>query len=209
MIASEIEQAPLFDLSANWLCLDFVNTLDNRLNEDIHENLNSYDDLVAWSKQAGLVTDAAAEQLLEEARRHPEEAREILLRARDSREVMYRIFLTLAEGGHPAEADLYALNAALTRTMVHARIVPHDGGFVWGWQDEERELDSLLWPVIRSAADLLTSSELEGVRVCAAEDCSWLFLDTSKNHTRRWCSMKSCGNRAKARRHYKKEKTQV
>lgn len=209
MVASEIEQAPLFDLSANWLCLNFVNTLENRLKEDILENLNSYDDLVAWSKQAELVTDVGAKQLLGEARRHSEEAREVLLRARDLREVMYRIFLAIAEGVHAAETDLQALNAALARVMVHARVVPHEGGFVWGWKEEERELDSALWPIIRSAADLLTSPELEGVRVCAAEDCSWLFLDTSKNHTRRWCSMKSCGNRAKARRHYKKEKAQA
>ncbi len=209
MVANEIEQAPVFDLTANWLCLDFANTLDNRLTEDIHDNLNSYDDFVALSRQAGLVTDAGAEHFLRDARRNPEEAREVLLRARDLREVMYRIFLAIAEGAHPAAADLHALNVALTRVMAHARIVPHNSGFVWGWEEEERVLDSLLWPIIRSAADLLTSSELEGVRVCAAEECSWLFLDTSKNHTRRWCSMKSCGNRAKARRHYKKEKAQT
>jgi predicted RNA-binding Zn ribbon-like protein len=209
MVASEIEQAPLFDLSANWLCLDFANTLDNRLTEDIHDNLNSYADLVAWSKQAGLLMDAGAEQLLEEARRNPEEARAVLLRARDLREGIYRIFLAIAEEAQPAEADLNVLNAALAKAMAHVRVVPQDSGFIWGWEDEGRELDSLLWPVIRSAADLLVSPELEAVRICAAEDCSWLFLDTSKNHTRRWCSMKSCGNRAKARRHYKKEKTQA
>ncbi|HLI07769.1 MAG TPA: ABATE domain-containing protein [Ktedonobacteraceae bacterium] len=209
MVASEIEQVPLFALSANWLCLDFTNTLDDRLTEDVHDNLNSYVDLVAWSRQAGLVTDAGAERLLEEARRNSEEARGVLLRARDLREVMYRIFLAITEGAQPAEADLYTLNAALAKAMAHARVVGRDGGFVWSWEDGGCELDSLLWPVIRSAADLLTSSELEAVRVCAAEDCSWLFLDTSKNHTRRWCSMKSCGNRAKARRHYKKEKEQA
>lgn len=209
MVASEIEQAPSFDLSANWLCLNFVNTLENRLKEDAHENLNSYADLVVWSRQAELVTDAGAERLLAEAKRNPEEASATLLRARDLREVLYRIFLALAEGTSPAKADLYILNVALARAMVHARVVPQESGFVWGWDDDAGELDRLLWPVIRSAADLLTGPELDGVRVCAAEDCAWLFLDTSKNHTRRWCSMKSCGNRAKARRHYSKEKTQA
>ena len=209
MVASEIEQAPSFDLSANWLCLNFVNTLENRLKEDTHEYLNSYADLVAWGRQAELVTDAAAERLLIEARRTSEEASAILLRARDLREVLYRIFLSVAEGTRPAEADLYTLNVALARAMVHARVVSRDGGFAWDWQGDEDELERLLWPIIRSAADLLTGPELNDLRVCAAEDCAWLFLDTSKNHTRRWCSMKSCGNRAKARRHYSKEKGQA
>lgn len=209
MVTSEIEQAPSFDLSANCLCLNFVNTLENRLREDIQEYLNNYADLVAWSRQAELVTDTGAERLLVEARRNSEEARAVLLRARDLREVLYRIFLAIAEGTHPAEADLYTLNAALARVMIHACVVPQDGGFAWDWQGDEGELDRLLWPVIRSAADLLTGPELDDLRVCAAEDCGWLFLDISKNHTRRWCSMKSCGNRAKARRHYNKEKTQA
>ena len=209
MVASEIEQVPSFDLSANWLCLDFVNTLENRLKEDIQEYLNSYADLIAWSQQAGLLTEAGAQRLLAEAKGNPEEAAAVLLRARDLREVMYRLFLAIAEGTHPVETDLDALNAALARVMGHARIVPHEGGFIWDWEAGADELERPLWPIIRSAADLLTGPELHDVRVCAAEDCGWLFLDISKNHTRRWCSMKSCGNRAKARRHYNKEKTQA
>lgn len=209
MVAGEIEQAPSFDLSANWLCLDFVNTLENRLKEDIHENLHSYADFIAWSRQAELLTDAGAERLLGEARGNPEEASAVLLRAKDLREALYRMFLAIAEGRQPEDAGLDALNAALERAMIHARVVQQDGGFVWGWDEDEGELDRPLWPIIRSAADLLTGPELNDVRVCAAEDCGWLFLDTSKNHTRRWCSMKSCGNRAKARRHYNKEKTQA
>jgi predicted RNA-binding Zn ribbon-like protein len=155
------------------------------------------------------MTDAEAERLLVQVAGNTEEAGAVLLRARDLREVMYRIFLAIAEEVTPTETDLHALNAALARAMAHARIVPHDGGFAWDWGGDESELDRLLWPIVRSAADLLTSSELDAVRVCAADDCSWLFLDTSKNHTRRWCSMKSCGNRAKARRHYKKEKAEA
>jgi predicted RNA-binding Zn ribbon-like protein len=60
--------------------------------------------------------------------------------------------------------------------------------------------------VVKSAGDLLISGELDNVRVCSAPDCQWLFLDTSKNHSRRWCDMKGCGNRAKVRRHYERKK---
>lgn len=74
--------------------------------------------------------------------------------------------------------------------------------FVWGWDDAAPALDRPLWPVARSLAELLTSDELPRVRECAADNCAWLFIDTSKNRSRRWCDMAVCGNRAKARRHY-------
>lgn len=206
MVETEIQEAPAFDLTANWLCLDFANTLDNRLGEQPRELLNSYTDLVAWSQQAGQIMDAMATRLLEQAALRPREAVATLQQAKDVREAIYRLFLAIGEEAAPAEEDLQALNTALGGTMAHARIVPHSDGYSWGWEGDELVFDRPLWSVVRSAADLLTGAELQAVRVCAAEDCGWLFLDTSKNGTRRWCSMKSCGNRAKARRHYKKEK---
>jgi predicted RNA-binding Zn ribbon-like protein len=122
------------------------------------------------------------------------------------REVMFRIFSQVAEDASPVQSDLLILNNVLSKVMVQARLVPEADGFIWGWVNEEGVLDRVLWPVVRSAADVLTSEELHEVRVCAASDCSWLFLDTSKNQSRRWCNMKSCGNRAKARRHNERKK---
>jgi len=68
-------------------------------------------------------------------------------------------------------------------------------------------LERINWLIVRSAADLLTSDKLHDVRACSAEDCRWLFLDISKNHSRRWCDMETCGNQAKARRHYRRKKS--
>ena len=90
--------------------------------------------------------------------------------------------------------------------MAQVCVVPKEGSFAWDWLNKEQALDRMLWVVARSAADLLVSGELDTVRVCAGEDCNWLFLDTSKNRSRRWCDMKSCGNRAKVRKHYKQKK---
>jgi len=84
--------------------------------------------------------------------------------------------------------------------------VRHEQHFAWGWDFYQAALDDIIWPVVRSAADLLTSDTLPMLRICAADDCQWLFMDTSKNQTRRWCNMKSCGNRAKARRHIERKK---
>ena len=90
--------------------------------------------------------------------------------------------------------------------MNRSQIVSTADGFAWAWSDEQAALDPMLWRIARSAADLLTSGELGRVRECADEVCGWVFLDMSKNQSRRWCDMKECGNQAKSRRHYERIK---
>jgi len=200
-------ESPIFDeLSGNYLCLDFTHTLDNRHSDNPRELLSSYSDLIAWGQYAHVLMDAEAEQLLAEADLHPAKASSALQQDIMLREALYRMFLAIVEGTVPEEGDLALLNIALAEAMSHTRIMPKADGFIWDWVDKEKAFDRILWQVTRSAADLLTSEQLPDVQACAAEDCRWLFLDTSKNHSRRWCDMKSCGNRAKARRHYVKKK---
>lgn len=203
MVQNEI-QVVTFDISAGQLSLDFANTLDERSSASPYEYLNSYYDLVAWSQQAQTITASEAEQLREQAERHPADASRVLQEAIVLREALFRIFSAVAEGESPEDEDLNILNSALSEAMCHVRIVPQTGSFQWDWTANPENLDRVLWPVVRAAADLLTSDELGDTRVCASESCDWLFLDTSKNHSRRWCNMKTCGNRAKARRHYER-----
>lgn len=198
--------ARIFDLSANHLCLDFINTLTDRSTGSPQELLTNYSALVSWSQQAHVVVDEEARRLLEEAARHSAEASSVLQRAITLREVMYRIFSTIAEGALPAETDLATFNKVLSEAMAHACVVIEGDGFTWSWTDSDSALNRILWSVVRSAADLLASQELQTVRMCSADDCNWLFLDTSKNRSRRWCDMKTCGNRAKVRRHYDRKK---
>lgn len=205
MLENEI-QPVTFDLSAGQLSLDFANTLDNRADTSPQEYLNRYDDLLAWSQQAQTVTDVEARRLREQAEKHPAKASGVLQGAIVIREALFRIFSAVAQGTSPEDEDLNILNSALSEAMCHVRIVPQTGGFQWDWTAGPENLDRVLWPVVRSAADLLTSEELSETRVCASENCDWLFLDTSKNHSRRWCNMKTCGNRAKAKRHYQRQK---
>src|SRR6185437_14794355 len=102
----------------------------------------------------------------------------------------------------PSE-DLSFLNGDLAASLPNARVEYTEDGFAWTWSG--RALDAVLWPISRAAADLLVSdAERRKVRQCGAGDCEWLFLDTSKNRSRQWCSMQSCGNREKARRHYQR-----
>lgn len=198
-----------FEFSGGWLCLDFTNTLEERLSSSQVERLNTYADLLAWSRQAGILDAGEIERLLEQAEAEPEQAASELVSIKQARELIYRIFDAVANGEAANAEDMRQLNRTLGETMAHARLVPGESGFAWGWSDAQERLESPLWFIVRSTADLLASPELRYTRICASEDCGWLFLDTSKNHSRRWCDMKSCGNRAKARRHYTRKKEPV
>ena len=202
-------QTPTFSFTGNHLCLDFTNTVQDRSTSP-RELLNSYSDLLLWGQEGDILTENEAHHLRKEATRRPQEAEAVRQRAVDLREALYRIFLAVTRDSSPAQADLHTLNTEFSKAMSQACIVPaKDVDFTWDWLDKEKALDRVLWPLARLAADLLTSAELDDVRVCAAEDCNWLFLDTSKNRSRRWCDMKSCGNRAKVRKHYKQKKQAV
>ena len=198
--------AEKFDFVGNNLCLDFVNTVHDRNTSTQRDDLAGYEYLVAWGRSAGVTTAEEAEQLLARARLHPEEATRVFKRAIEQREVIYHIFAAIAQERTPDPSDLERLNALFADAMSRACISLRDNTFTWDWAEKETTLESLLWPVIRAAAELLTSQDLYLARQCAADDCTWLFLDTSKNHSRRWCDMQSCGNRIKVSRHYKRRK---
>jgi predicted RNA-binding Zn ribbon-like protein len=203
---TQTNDVPAFDLSGGNLCLDFANTIDDRGTEAEQEHITSYRYLVAWAEQTQLLSREETAQLLAVAARQPDKADAALQQARAIREVIYRIFAALAQDEIPADADLARLNAALAKALPHNKIVQHEQHFAWDWTFDQEALDYIIWPVVRAAADLLTSDTLPMLRICAADDCQWLFMDTSKNQTRRWCNMKSCGNRAKARRHIERKK---
>jgi predicted RNA-binding Zn ribbon-like protein len=186
------------------LCLDFANTAGNHADDHPSEHLNTYADLVAWSQHAGIIDNHAARRLLQQSALHPAQANHILENALKLREGLYRVFAALSTSSQPKSSDVDLLNRALADAMSRARLDATANGFVWGWDQEKDALDQMLAPIARSAAELLTSNELVRVRECSGDTCGWLFIDKSKNHSRRWCAMNDCGNRAKARRHYKR-----
>jgi predicted RNA-binding Zn ribbon-like protein len=168
------------------------------------EFLVTYSDLVAWSHHVGILTAAEAESLLHEAAGRQPEAEAVHRRAIALREALYRLFLPMVEGRLAEAQDLEQLNAALSSALSHLWIVPRGEGFAWEWRNGDGDLDRMLWPIVRSAADLLTSGPLDRLKQCAG--CGWLFVDGSRNRSRRWCDMRVCGNRAKARRHYERQR---
>jgi predicted RNA-binding Zn ribbon-like protein len=187
-------------------CLDFVNTLDWRGTDHPVEFLHTYPDLIAWSRHAGTISKGEAARLSQKAPMFSAECAAVLEDALQIREALYRIFSTIAQG-HPApDEDLAVFNRYLSAAMMDSQLIQKTRGFVWDTNRDPEKLDWILNPIIRSAADVLVSEKLPRVKKCGDPACGWLFLDISRNHSRRWCDMRDCGNRAKANRFYQKKK---
>jgi predicted RNA-binding Zn ribbon-like protein len=190
------------ELVGGRLCLDFANTVSTRDEALRREYLTDYEQLVAWARHAHILAGDEAGTLLRTTAQQPERAAEALDRAVALRETIYRIFAAIADHREPAGPDIAALSSAVREAFFRLSIAPSAGGFEWSWVTDGDDLDRILWPVVRSAADLLTSGDLGRIRQCAREGCDWLFVDGSKNRSRRWCSMDMCGSRVKSRRYY-------
>lgn len=189
-----------FHIGYGALCLDFANAVSWRGSAEPADRLPTYWELVRFFVQSGLLSAAEARRLQREAERHPDRAARTLRRAVELREVLYRTFSGLAAGCSPRPSDLASLNELLPAALAHLRVSRDGGRFGWRWDGNAGSLDRLLWPVVRDAAVFLTSTDFSRLRTCRNPECRWVFLDTSKNGTRRWCSMAVCGNRDKLRR---------
>jgi predicted RNA-binding Zn ribbon-like protein len=189
------------------LCLDFANTVSWRGAEEPKEWLTSYDDLVDWASHAGVVSDGTARRLRRAARSKPADAAAALERARELREATYRAFSRQAGGDPPAGADLDRIRGRYEDAVRHARFRARADTDHWSWaEDGEAELDLVTRAVARSAVELAMSPALARLRECLGQDCGWLFVDQSRNRSRRWCSSADCGNRARVRRFHERRR---
>lgn len=188
------------------LCLDFANTCFWRGSPSPTEELHGPADLLRWCGSAAVLDPATLRRAAEHWQADPEAAEAGFSEAIAIREAVFRTFAAIAAGGAPAREDLETLNAALNAAPERSRLWRGEAGYVWELPAERPGAGLLLAPVLWSAGDLLAGPRLARVRQCANEKCLWLFVDDSKSGNRRWCSMATCGNRAKAHRHYAKLK---
>jgi predicted RNA-binding Zn ribbon-like protein len=171
----------------------------------VNERLVDYAALLRWSSEAESLTPARARRLGRVAGDQPAVAAKALERALALREAIFEVFSADAHGKAPPPAELARLNSELESALAHARVERSAAGFAWAWAFDD-EPDAPLWPNARAAAELLVSPERRLVRECASETCLWLFVDRTRNHGRRWCEMKGCGNLSKVRRHRKRRR---
>lgn len=186
------------------LCLSFANTRQWRGTDKPVETLHGAAELLRWIETAGGLGAEAIRPAADWTETHPKRAARMFAGAIELRETIFRAFSAVAEGRPVAAVDLAALAAALAGAPARNRLDAAGGVYGWSTPPLRAEAADLLAPVLWSAGDLLLRLGQRRVRRCANPECLWLFLDESRMGTRRWCDMTSCGNRAKARRHYEK-----
>ena len=187
------------------MCLDFINTLDDRFSNEPKELLKSYIDLARFGEDTGVLTDAQVDRLFAASMQYADQAQRALRSTIELREAMYQVFWALIKKKPVPARSLMILNSYIQESAQHMSLVARSGRFEWQFDDASNNFDAPLWPIAQSAAELLASDRLQFVRACASKTCEWLFLDESKNHRRRWCDMTKCGNRAKVRSFYKRK----
>lgn len=194
------KEARVYQLVGGHPALDLVNTLDWRFREgDTEELLTTYSDVLSFAEQSELLTAAEARRL-ERATGTESGRKTALLAVRALREALAEVLYARLDGRKPADMSVRTLDR-LFKSAQGSRTLRWSGdGMRWEWPAANADLDLALLKLAQSAEELVTGEQIESVRDCAKPDCRWLFLDTSKNHTRRWCDMKLCGNRMKARR---------
>lgn len=205
----ETSRTRTLKLIAGWLCLDFANTAGMHASERTNEFLRSYFDLAEWSNHAGIISGEEERRLLRKAEETPTEAVRVHQRAIELRETIFNIFSSIARAITPPKKEMDKFNRKLSRMMKHSKLEFHKEGVTWDVRKSSDSLDGMFDPIIQSAFKLLTSNELDRVKICADErGCGWLFFDRSKNRSRRWCDMRDCGNLAKQKRFYRRSRNQ-
>jgi predicted RNA-binding Zn ribbon-like protein len=199
-------RVPAFEFVAGHVALEFVNTVDWRLDDARrHELVTSFDDLLNWARLAEVVDAAQLRELNAAAERDPAGAERAVRRARRVREVLFRLLAAAGRNTRPAPRDQRLFNAVVASALRKRRLEARGASWRWTWAAGAGDtLDSILWPIVLAAADLLTSPARAQIGECAGDGCGWLFLDTAGR--RRWCTMRGCGNRAKVRRFYQRSR---
>ena len=198
-MAKTNEERPPYDLCGGHPALDFVNSLNNRFRDSGPiELLRDYADLLRFAEQARLLDPRQARRLAGTA--NPGAAARTLRSARELREALAAALYASVAGHAPLATDVRTLERYFHGASGHRELRWVQPGLEWDWGRFETSAELPLWILSQSASRLMMSDSTDQIRACGAETCRWLFLDTSKNHTRRWCNMKVCGNRMKARR---------
>lgn len=179
--------------------LDFANTAGMHASPARSEWLTDYGEVIAWARHAGIVTPAEARELEAVAAAHPRRAAAAWRRILELRETVYRLFASLAQHHAPAPSDLAALHAARVKALAAARPTWRSG-LVLDWSSAPDALGRPVYPLVLAASELLVSPERTRLKQCGRHPCGWLFLDRSKNGSRRWCSSADCGNITRVRR---------
>jgi predicted RNA-binding Zn ribbon-like protein len=201
----ENRQIPEIRLDGGNLSLDFVNTIHDRYEEPLEDYLHNYLDLITWANFADAINSSQKKRLLHLSRKNQGEADRVYKDSVQLREAVYQCVVNLISRDEVPPVNMQVINQWLSKAFSSLELTQSDNDFALDWKAENFGLESVLWPIIRSFADLVTSDDRDRIKQCS--NCGWVFVDRSKNKSRRWCSMETCGNRVKAQRYANKTRT--
>ena len=190
-------------------CLDFVNSGYDREYDVITERLSSYEDLMILIERLQLFDTNYLDTLKSKARQSPELATEALMFARNIRQKLYCLFSGIAQQ-NIAEADqglITYLNELFAEAHRFDVLSVNGKNIEFSFQTAPGDLMAPVWRLLLSAYDLLKGGNLHHLKQC--QRCAWLFMDQTKNHRKKWCSMESCGNAQKTKRYYARQKAKI
>ena len=208
-VNAEASRAGSLPLIGRDLALDFANTSSGRGTPTHCEHLLRAEHVIAWARHARVLTAADCECVLRKLSRGQRSARKFLTSAVALRDLVYSIAAAIAAKREPEQDLVRRLTRIHGRCIARARLLPMAGGFVWAWDASEAPLEATLGPIALSALTLLTQVEFSRIRQCEGDACGWLFFDTTKNKSRRWCEMEVCGNRARQRRFHARRRAKA
>ena len=195
-----------FEYIGGDISTDFTNTKSGRIDGAGHEHVQTYADVVEFTRQAGLLKPAEARRLIADAQRHPERATQIHRRAIALREATFRAFERIIQGKDPARDDVELISAEAADALGHLEMVKTSEGLALDWPSSD-DVARPLWPIARAVSAVLTSPDDRSLlRECSDDTCAWLFIDRTKNHSRRWCDVNTCGSRNRVREFRKRQK---
>jgi len=179
------------------LAFDFTNTESGRASDHHLEHFRAPADVIVWARHAKVMTDRDRDKALAAISRDTALGKRLLTEARALRDLIHRMGAAVSNGKKPDADDLDELVAVHTRMLAHGKLVPFGEAFAWSWDPSDGLIEAVLGPVTLSALTVLTQQDLSRIKQCPGDHCGWLFFDTTKNKSRRWCEMEVCGNRAK------------
>lgn len=201
---SEERSIETLSLDGGCICFDFINTVHSRTEESVYDYLVEYQDLLDWCRRMELLPKEHIQRLEEYVKNKPAEGEEALQEIKAYREMLYSFFSAVAEETTVEDSDLVKFNTLIAEALSRIRFTMNGKKPVPGWEEKEINLYEPLWRVGKSAYEILTEQPVERIKECEA--CGWVFLDKSKNRSRRWCNMQTCGSAHKARKYYHRKK---
>lgn len=195
-----------YKLIGGEVCFDFTNTVSWRETDHPHEWLDSFENLSRWAKITGVLETKDANKLLQTLKNSEKEGKTKLAQLRKTREFLFGLFSCLAHQGPIPGDDLQKLSTLAQKARNHQVLISSPSGYQWSWASDISPMDQLLYSIIQSASEVITQGDLTRIKQCPS--CQWLYMDLSKNKSRRWCTMEDCGNRHKVNAFNRNKKKQ-